>query len=368
MTADQDRLFCSKPFDYFEPGVGGDAFLCCPSWLPRSVGNVGKSSPEAVWNGKKAQEVRASILDGSFRFCSEHCPHLKSLDGPVQRVRDVTDPEHLEILANQTTVMPRGPRTLICSYDRSCNLSCPTCRPGIIQASKTERVRLGRMQDSLVEAFAKDLDVLYVTGSGDPFGSPLFFDLLKSLDPKVSPELRVFLHTNAQLFSEERWQQLANMHPMLDAIEVSIDAATEATYRINRAPGRWSRLLENLQLLARLRHDGGFRKLTTSFVVQQNNWREMPRFVEMARELKLDGCYFGELVQWWFPRRILGIPIGKSPVLDDADFAQRAVHLPGHPEHEEFVASLADPVFEPPYVSLGAMHDLRQQALAARAG
>ncbi|MFK7740152.1 MAG: radical SAM protein [Planctomycetota bacterium] len=336
----RNKLFCSKPFDYFEPGVDGDAFLCCPSWLPRSVGNVARTDPAAVWNSKRAQEIRASILDGDFRYCSERCPHLQAVDGPVRPVAEVTDARHLEILAKRTTVMTRGPRTLVCSYDRSCNLACPTCRPNVLQASRRERVRLGAMQDGLREAFEKDLEVLYVTGSGDPFGSPLFFELLTSLDAQASAGMRVHLHTNAQLFSEERWQALANMHSLLDSIEVSIDAASAATYHINRAPGRWDRLQQSLKLLGRLRREGAFRRLSLSFVVQANNWREMPAFVELARAVGADGVYFGELVQWWFPRKVMGLPIGKVPVLDHKEYARRAVHMPEHPEHREFVAQL----------------------------
>jgi hypothetical protein len=33
-------LVCTRPFEWLEVHPGGEAFLCCPSWLKTSVGNV----------------------------------------------------------------------------------------------------------------------------------------------------------------------------------------------------------------------------------------------------------------------------------------------------------------------------------------
>jgi hypothetical protein len=65
------RLFCSKPFESFEitqiNGRGG-VYLCCPSWLDTPIGNLRFQSVEEIWNGERAQDIRRSILDGSFDY------------------------------------------------------------------------------------------------------------------------------------------------------------------------------------------------------------------------------------------------------------------------------------------------------------
>lgn len=87
MNPNRPRLFCSKPFSWFEVSRGaeeGEVYLCCPSWLNAPVGNLNQQSVEEVWNGPVAQDVRRSILDGSFEYCdSVRYPYLNGREGPV---------------------------------------------------------------------------------------------------------------------------------------------------------------------------------------------------------------------------------------------------------------------------------------------
>src|SRR5690348_4241453 len=92
----KERLFCSKPFSWFEVQgreEQGDTYMCCPSWLDKPIGNLLRSSVEEVWNGPIAADIRRSILDGSFDYCSRvRCPFLQSASGPVRPVAEVVDP------------------------------------------------------------------------------------------------------------------------------------------------------------------------------------------------------------------------------------------------------------------------------------
>jgi hypothetical protein len=89
---DSKRWFCAKPFTWFEVSRGaeeGETFLCCPAWLGKPVGNLLRESVEEVWNGAAAQEIRRSILDGSFEYCNgARCPHFRArpfrFSGPMK--------------------------------------------------------------------------------------------------------------------------------------------------------------------------------------------------------------------------------------------------------------------------------------------
>src|SRR5262245_23950580 len=126
LTVPAAELFCKRPFEHFEIQHNGLAYLCCPSWLPTPLGEVSGDDPGALWNGQTAQSIRESILDGSFRHCTGG-PFLTTATGPVQLRTDVTDPVSLEIIRDRKLVMERI-GWLNLAYDRSCNLSCPTCR------------------------------------------------------------------------------------------------------------------------------------------------------------------------------------------------------------------------------------------------
>jgi len=108
----EERLFCSKPFTWFEVSRDreeGEVFLCCPSWLPKPIGNLTRQGVHEVWNGTAAQEIRASILDGSFRFCNHGlCPYLQTRTGPVLPVGDVADPALRDVLDNHLTTISFG--------------------------------------------------------------------------------------------------------------------------------------------------------------------------------------------------------------------------------------------------------------------
>jgi molybdenum cofactor biosynthesis enzyme MoaA len=322
-------FFCARPFEHFEVQHNGKAYLCCPGWLPESLGSVAERAPAELWNGEAAQRIRRSILDGSFRYCTG-CPFLGARREPVQRVDSVTHPDHVAILREQKAVVARI-HSLYLAYDRTCNLSCPSCRKEVIVAKGDELRRLNVFQDALVTPeLLRSVDWLNVTGSGDPFASSLFRGLLRSLNTTEYPKLRIALHTNGLLFTAENWEAMRAAQAMVKYVEVSVDAATPATYATNRRGGDWHELLERLAFVASLRESGPLEQFKMSFVVQANNWREMPAFVRLARDLRADTVLFTPLRNWG--------------TFGDYPYFCRAVHLAEHPENAEFLASLdADP-------------------------
>ena len=350
------RLFCSKPFTWFEVSRGnlggeGDTFLCCPTWLPVPVGNLNQQSVSEVWNGSQAEAIRRSILDGTFAHCVRaNCPHLQAGDGPVMPADAVTDPQLRSAIDNQLTVLPWGPRDINCSYDRSCNLSCPSCRAElIVETAASDRIE--RIQRRLTEEALGDARLLYITGSGDPFGSPYFRRWLQTMRRASMPQLeRIHLHTNGLLWTPARWASIpADVRELITTADISIDAATAATYATNRRGGRFEVLLTNLAFVRELRTSGPLRHLSVSMTVQDNNVAEMRDFVRLGQHFAADTVYFGHLVDW-----------GTYP---PGGFEARAVHLPGHPRHHALVAMLADPVFAGPPVLLGNLSGLRRQAV-----
>jgi MoaA/NifB/PqqE/SkfB family radical SAM enzyme len=352
-----DRLFCSKPFEWFEVSRGGaggegDTYLCCPTWVPTAVGNLQQQTVQEVWNGPQAQAIRASILDGSFSYCNgANCPHLQNIDGPVRRVADVSDPLHQAILRDGLTILPWGPRDVNCSYDRSCNLSCPSCRTKIIQESRAKD-RIERIQQRINDEALADARLLYITGSGDPFGSPFFRKWLQTMRRADMPTLdRIHLHTNAQLWTPRMWESIPEeIRALVKTADISIDAGQAATYEINRRGGRWDVLLENLAFVRTLRTEGPLEWLGINMCVQANNYREMPAFVALGERFGADTTAFSRINNWG--------------TFTDAEFRSRAVHDPAHPEHDALLDVLADAALERPIVYLGNLLDLREAARA----
>jgi MoaA/NifB/PqqE/SkfB family radical SAM enzyme len=357
-AANSERLFCSQPFKRFEVlgggGERGDVFFCCQSWITRSIGNMAEKPVEEVWNSRNAQAIRRSILDNSFRYCKKQsCPYLQRIDGPVQRIEEVTDPELLEVIREQKVVLPYGPSDIICCFDQSCNLSCPSCRNQIIMEND-HAVAILNIQQRLEAGALADARLLYITGSGDPFGSPFFRQWLQTMDRTQMPKLeRIHLHTNGLLWTKRIWQSIpASTRELVRGATISIDAANPETYKANRRGGEFKMLLSRLKMIGDLRANGPLDYLEFHMTVQRNNYREMPDFLALGRRFHADRVSFHRLLDWG--------------TFTAEEFAARAVHLPAHPEHEDFLNVLADPTLDAPEVYLSNLSELAREAAARR--
>ena len=130
--------FCPMPFTDFEITRHKTVAICCPSYLPHSIGDASKEPGEKILNSNRAVEIRKSILDGNFAWCDwVKCPQIK--DELLPERNDIPDPEMRGHIERNTGVID-APRHLRTSMDPTCNLHCPSCRKEIGRASCRERV------------------------------------------------------------------------------------------------------------------------------------------------------------------------------------------------------------------------------------
>jgi pyruvate-formate lyase-activating enzyme len=326
-------LICSRPFEWLEIHPGGQAFVCCPSWLKTPLGNLLSSPLEKIWNGPEAVAIRKSILNGSLHYCKKsRCPKLIAHTAPVLPPGAVRDNEVREAILEGRTVLDYRPKTLNLCFDPSCNLACPSCRTTPRTMSEEESERIARLCRTIREETGRGIENLTLSGTGDPFGSSRFRSLLQNFRPSDFPRMKmIHLHTNGQLWDEAMWETMRQIQPYVKSAEISIDAATPKTYAANRGAD-FALLLGNLEFISLLPID-----VKISMVVQANNFREMPAFAALGKKFGFS-VYFSRLVNWGtFTRE---------------EFRTRAVHLPGHSEHALFLDAIQQ-VAEMARVDLG---------------
>jgi len=175
--------FCVEPFSGLDITHSGRVYMCCADWRPVPVGNMLETPLMDIWMGKPASDLRSSILDQSFRFCRATCPLLENPRGPVR-------------IGSAPPALPSLDRLirLTLSYDPTCTLKCPSCRTAHLGSSEnTELIHRMVIQSGILQR----TNLLYIAGDGDPIASPLYWSLLRSLDPlPLNPKLAVRLHTN----------------------------------------------------------------------------------------------------------------------------------------------------------------------------
>ncbi len=317
MTISDQQRICTRPFEWAEIHPDGSVFLCCPAWLKRPAGNLLRQPVAEIWNGPVAQELRKSILNGSFHNCNKRrCPHLLETTPPVQALAQLPPGPVRQALSRSAAQLEYLPRQLNLCFDHSCSLACPSCRGKIQQASGAEREQAERIAAIFTDQLLPGAETVTLSGFGDPFGSPTYLDILRRLNRLDYPQLRaVRLHSNGQLLNERMWQSLPGLHPLLSEVEISIDAASAETYQRNRPGGDFATLLQNLDFISQLDC-----QLRLSMVVQENNWREIPQLLRLAQSLGAK-LYLSRLVNWGtFSRE---------------EFQRRAVEAQNHPHHAE---------------------------------
>jgi molybdenum cofactor biosynthesis enzyme MoaA len=328
---DLDGRFCDQPFRTLSTGWAGATYACaCPSWVPFSLGDIHEATgPDELWNSEVAQELRRSILDGDFRYCSRTQCSLIATDVLPSRDR-VADPFLRQVIDEHLTILERAPSLVELNHDATCNLACPSCRTEVIAADRGQQRRDDEATDRVLLPLLAEVEgKVYISGGGEAIASPHLRRLLERLDRQSHPGLGVLLMTNAQLLTPRRWATLPNLPSVLTSVNVSIDAATAATYERLRPPGRWSVLLENLEHLAELRRTGEVPSLCFNFVVQQANFRELPAFIEM-------GDSFGADLYWLQKVTNYG-------TYDESTFVEVDVTARSHPEHEALLEVLRRP-------------------------
>jgi molybdenum cofactor biosynthesis enzyme MoaA len=344
MALDLKRKFCNVPFRNFEVIHTGEVSSCCwvapkhGSYPDRYVlGSLAHQSVDEIWNGKPAKELRRSILDGSFEFCSQDiCPLFRD-DGAglidkdqVSEVRqdmfDGINDEERKCIEQGSTTCDNLPSKLYLNLGYSCNYNCPTCAPSQDEHSAFNKVvdyletRNSFFLEKLSSVFLK-VRYIFLGSFGEPLYSKSLVRWLRGFRPEnFSEDFFMELQTNGSLLNETFWSGLPiELKKHLSMIQVSTDAATKDTYEKVRLGGKWEVIKRNLEFISKL---NTVKSLTLNFVVQESNFREMEAFVDLGAHL---GC------------RVRFTRVQRWPATSAEVFAKMNVFDPDHVSHSEFV-------------------------------
>jgi pyruvate-formate lyase-activating enzyme len=341
------------PFTHLATGYKGDAFACCcPAWVPFAVGNVlDAPSADAVWNSDAAAEIRRSIHDGDFSYCSRTlCSYIAAQKLPLKSA--ITDPLLRRYIDERTVVLEEVPQMVQLNHDPTCNLACPSCRTEIVAANAAEQESYAASARRVILPLLRRVNgQTYISGGGEAFSSKHYRSILAALNRTEYPGLHVYLITNGQLTTPARWDQFPDLPEMIDILSVSVDAACARTYERLRPPGKWAPLMTNLERMADLRRSGSIRRFEINFVVQEQNYREIPDFIRLGRRLAVDSIWFQRLTNYG--------------AYAESAFARADVTSPCHPKHSELLDILRSPIMQDPVVYMEMLMPLLPEVVAS---
>jgi molybdenum cofactor biosynthesis enzyme MoaA len=323
-------LNCKEPFYNIEIAITGDVFLCCQTWHPKVIGNLLKNSLEEIWLGEEARKVRASIIDQTYTYCNlDICPAWISKTIPTDTLinDDLPGWETYSTVTETQYTKFKLPKVVKFSFDASCNLQCPSCRTEKKQYYPTEWAyeRSRKILDQIKLAYLSQPNTadfnFTITGSGDAIGSHLYRTFLTTLDGSQFPNMGIIILTNGVMLTEKVINQLSMIHSNIKDIVISVDAATTDTYNLVRKGGDFDQLKENIEYLNQcpsLSHAN----LKYTYVVQQDNFREMNLFTDWLLKYPRSQIRFTRMVQF-----------GAQSV---DHFNSQNLWDPNHKDHTEF--------------------------------
>lgn len=160
-----------------------------------------------------------------------------------------------------------------------CNLSCPECPSGNGAMTRPQGFLAPELFDRILAEAAPRALYLQLFFQGEPF---LHRDLIPMIERARRRRLFVSVSTNALLLREETVRRLVASG--LNRLIVSMDGASEESYRAYRVGGSLERVLETLELLRRekLRQGARRMKIVLQFLVTRQNEHEIPEARRIA--------------------------------------------------------------------------------------
>jgi MoaA/NifB/PqqE/SkfB family radical SAM enzyme len=325
------QLMCQRPFTSCEITSMGDVIVCCYDWLPLIIGNIRKNTIQEIWNGEKANALRATILDGSYKYCNNQtCLYLLSGGG--------------ELVTKEQFKLPDSdlPEKILLSVDKSCNLYCPSCRTKKIVQLEDENKEIATLiiKNTLQQLFKGPHNnpiLLGFDGSGEVFNSAIYRNIFETesvfSNLYLWPNLRFRILTNGVMMTEKIQNRYSNIFNRISAMSVSVDAGNKESYNKVRLGGDWDLLWKNLDYLYRTQKHRNVEDFDWAWqvVLQEDNFESIPDLVDLAYN---------------YPERLPFIVI--SPILNwgtftDEDFKNKSVTSPTSKNYNQLMEILNTP-------------------------
>lgn len=320
-----EPLYCIIPFDW----LYASPYTIEPcSWLKwrETIETCDTQSFKEYWNnGERALKVRQGIKDGSYAECDVcGCQEINGEQANLLTLEELKKqrPAVAAFISGESPDFSGYPLKVNISHDTSCNLSCRSCNVSTLP--RLPRQKKQRYLDE-ISAFGDEVEILYLSGMGDPFGSHFYREWLINFEPEKFPKLkRIHLQTNAIKLNETLWNKIGpNISRYNLQLQISIDGASKEVYEMNRKGGNFDTLLENLAFIKTLRDQNVMDFMMLCYVIQKNNYHEIPRIIEIAEKFSFDKVLFTKITNWGS--------------YTDEEYKAIAVAEEGHPEKDAFI-------------------------------
>jgi len=289
--------YCLSPFVQVSIDPMGQVGICgCSIWQPTMIGNIFETPLTEMFAGERARNIRQSIIDGTYIYCHpERCGILRERH---LNEYDTLPPKIQWAVEDSSRFLT--PHHFVLGMDRTCNLSCPSCRTHIVKNDSVAKEKQQELSLLLTKnLFDKPTEAeinLTMDVGGELFASPFLLDFVNNIRSKDFPNLKLDIISNGLLIPE-RWHRLGEMQNHVTKLTVSYDATEPATYEKIRRGGKWKDLTRALEWIKNKKAENGMR-FHARMVIQKDNYNQMRSFYDLSKFYSADIIEFQRMVKW----------------------------------------------------------------------
>ena len=291
--------YCSIPWQNIQITQDGSIYNCdCMGKVKANIGNIlDIETSNDFLKILNNNFFKDSILDGSYRYCRALvCSYLENNMLKINESVFVNSKLELEQHATR-------PLNIYLNIDDSCNLKCPSCRNEVvIHKNNKEYMTAKSILDKLSYVILPALDYhaeITLSSGGELFASPAFMEWIFDFNVTLYPNIKFTFMTNGTLLHKNK-EFLQKIEKNISAFYVSIDAASEETYKKTRINGKWEDLLKGLELIKEFskNNDEIKRKSFFHYCISNLNFHELNDFVEFAKDFGNEKVSFQRIERW----------------------------------------------------------------------
>lgn len=301
------NFVCPKAFEDAYIGKNGVVWICAGANVDSQDENILNSNFKNVWLSKSLQVFRLSVLNGTYTFCNrKKCSYLSeypeidvnelhySFNKEVYDLEKEAKKRIDDLNENRLYIQYQGyPQNIMLAYDATCNLHCRSCRDNVYILPETEKKTVSNITDKVIDLLPY-IKKLKMAGDGEVFASKeyqkvLFSDRAYNID-------EVGILSNGVLFTKENWNKIEAKYKKI-SVFISIDGGCKETDEYLRCGTDYNKLESNMDFLAEKKREGKIKKLCFNFVVQKDNYLEMPKFVDQCLKWEADEIKFSPLMR-----------------------------------------------------------------------
>ena len=331
---------CPLPFTQLFLNPNGTVAPCC--YLAQApyyhVGDIQKQTLEEMWNSPKMRTLRKELLEGKPKICQ-----FQMQASQCNRIRQDLAPR-----AVYQEVVPFPMQRLDLMLNGHCNLECVMCDVWTMPNGVYGENGFWEQGKESIFPYLVELDVK----GGEPFIQKDVYRLIEEVSA-VNPECNWHFTTNGHYRFNARMRDAVSKIRIV-RLSLSIDSLDPARFAQIRKKGDLSLVLRTLDDWIEYKRitDDRLLQINSNFVVQKDNWREVPAFYSFCRQKGIAPFFI--ILTHPSDLSILNLPLEER--LEALERYYEAMRVDQDPVYFRIIRPLQDSIPAPEAIGLVGRH------------